>query len=172
MKTVLITGSETFGRYITNPTKWAALTADGKEIAGYQVHSLVLPSVVRLSPEIDDAGTTILKKAQEVGTDIIISLGMASEVGGFRVERTATNWIHNEAYCSPQENDHPLDPSRPEKEEMKIDLSHLDIEKAQELFEQANLLMSDFDRENKIIIKKEDTLKALEIILQSSNSSV
>jgi pyrrolidone-carboxylate peptidase len=218
MKTALITGSETFGRYITNPTKWLALAADGKEIAGYQVHSLVLPSVVRLSSDVDDAGTTILKKAQEIGADIIISFGMASEVGGFRLERTATNWIYNQRYCSPQENNHSLDPSRPEKEEVKIDLSYLDMEKMQRLFEQVNLpfdstisddpgqyscngwiyrtmlamqkqnvtipyvfmhtacteeaigLMPDFDRANKVLIKKEDTLKALEIILQSYKS--
>ncbi|HEV2403654.1 MAG TPA: hypothetical protein VGS08_05650 [Candidatus Saccharimonadales bacterium] len=217
MKIALITGSETFGQYVTNPTKWAALMADGKEIAGYKIHSLVLPSVVRLSSDIDDAGTTILKKAQEVGADIIISLGMASGAKGFRLERTATNWIHNQRYCSSQENDHPLDPSRPEKEEMKIDLSHLDMVKAQKLFERANLsfdpvisdepgqyscnawiygtllamqkqkltipyiflhvactkeaieLMPDFDRDHKLLIKKEDILKALKIILASSS---
>ena len=46
MKKAIITGSETFGQYITNPSKWLALSVDKKVIAGYEMHSLVFPSIV------------------------------------------------------------------------------------------------------------------------------
>lgn len=46
MKKAIITGSETFGKYITNPTKWLALYVDRKVIVDYEIHSLVFPSVV------------------------------------------------------------------------------------------------------------------------------
>jgi len=218
MKSALVTGSESFGRYVSNPTKWLALAVDGKQVAGYQVHSLVLPSVVRFSPDVDDAGTTIVKKAIEVNADIIVSLGMSSGVGGFCLERTAINWIYNQKYCSAQENSKPLDLSRPAKDKMEVDLSHLDFEKLGQLFKQAGLSLEsaisddagqyscnswmyrtmlamqkqsveipyvfmhmscteesiefihDFDRENKVLIDKQDALKALEIVLQVSTS--
>ena len=215
MKKALITGSETFGKYITNPTKWLALSADGKVIAGYEIHSLVFPSVV-LNPEgVENKGEATIRKAQEIGADVIISFGMASEVKGFRLEKTGVNWVYNKKYLSEKENNRPLEPSQPEKEKMEADLSHWDIEKMKELFVDANLpfesnisndagqyscnswiyrtllamnkqklnipylfvhcacteeaieFIPDFDRVNKLLIKKEDMLKALEIIIQS-----
>lgn len=215
MKTALITGSETFGQYITNPSKWLVLRAEGKVIAGHQIHSLVFPSVVNIPEGIENPGTMILKKAQDIYADVVISFGMASEVKGFRIERSATNWIYNEKYLTPSQNNHPLDSLRPAKEQIQNDLSMWDLKKMQGLFlqrhipfdpdisddpgqyscngwiyrtiravedadikipylfvhmactEEAIELIPDFDRENKVLIKKEDTLKALEFILQS-----
>ncbi|MBI4078704.1 MAG: hypothetical protein HY429_00160 [Candidatus Levybacteria bacterium] len=215
MKKAIITGSETFGKYITNPTKWLALSADSKVIAGHEIYSLVFPSVVLLPEGKENHGETIVRKAQEINADVIISFGMASEVKGFRLERSGTNWIYNEKYLSPSENNQPLNPSQPEKEQIQADLSFWDIEKMQELFarehipfdstisddvgqyscnswiyrtliemkkkqltipylfvhtactEEAIELIPDFDRVNKQLIKKEDMLKALEIVLQS-----
>src|SRR3989344_3898158 len=139
MKKALITGSETFGKYITNPTKWLALSADGKVIAGYEIHSLVFPSVV-LNPEgVENKGEATIRKAQEIGADVIISFGMASEVKGFRLEKTGVNWVYNKKYLSEKENNRPLEPSQPEKEKMEADLSHWDIEKMKELFVDANI---------------------------------
>lgn len=215
MKKAIITGSETFGKYISNPTKWLALSVDGKIIADYEIHSLVFPSVVLTPKGMENHGETIVKKTQEINADAIISFGMASEVKGFRIERSGTNWIYNKKYLSPSENNQPLDSSQPKKEQMKADLSFWDIEKMQELFakthipfestisddpgqyscnswiyrtllamkkkqltipylfvhtactEEAIELIPDFDRVNKQLNKKEDLLKALEIILQS-----
>ena len=214
MKKALITGSETFGKYITNPTKWLALFADGKVIAGYEIHSLVFPSVV-LNPEgVENKGEAIIRKAQEIGADMIISFGMASEVKGFRLEKSGINWVYNKKYLSEKENNRPLEPSQPEKEKIEVDLSLWDIEKMKGFFVDANLpleasisddagqyscnswiyrtllamkkqkvnipylfvhcacteeaieLVPDFDR-SKVLIRKEDMLKALEIVLQS-----
>jgi pyrrolidone-carboxylate peptidase len=215
LKKAIITGSETFGKYIMNPSKWLALSANGKIVAGYEIHSLVFPSVVSVSKGAENPGEIIIRKAQEINADIIISFGLASGVKGFRLERSGSNWIHNEKYLSAIENNQPLDPSRPEKEQIQSDLSCWDIEKMQNLFAQAGIpfeskisddpgqyscngwiyrtllamkkkqlntpylfvhsacteeaieLISDFDTVNKLIIKKEDMLKALEIIIQS-----
>ncbi len=218
MKRALITGSETFGKYLANPTKWLALFADGKIIADYEIHSLVFPAIVLFPEGAEDPGEVIMKKAQEINVDVILSFGMASEVKGFRLEQTGINWIYNEKYLSSFENNRPVDITQPEKEKIKTDLSHWDIEKMQGLFTKANIplqseisddagqyacngwiyrtllamrkqklnipylfvhcscteeaveLIPDFDRKNRLLIKKEDTLKALEIILQSCKS--
>lgn len=217
VKKALITGSESFGKYITNPSKWLALSIDGKVISDHQIHSLVFPSIVSIRDDTENPGTIIINMAQEIGADVIISFGMASEVKGFRVERSSTNWIYNEKYCSPEENNRPLDPNRPEKEQLQNDLSQWDLKKMQSLFEQAEVpfdplvsddpgqyscngwiyrtllakknqninipylfvhmgcteeaieLIPDFDRDNKILIEKEDTIKALKFVLQSYN---
>jgi pyrrolidone-carboxylate peptidase len=218
VKKALVTGSETFGKYITNPTKWLALSADSKIIAGYEIHSMVFPSVVVLPQGKENHGEIIVKRAQEIDADVIISFGMASEVKGFRLERSGTNWIYNEKYLSPFENNQPLEPEQPEKEQIKADLSSWDLDKMQTLFAKAHIpfeskisddagqyscnswiyrtlramkkkqvaipylfvhsacteeaieLIPDFDRVNKRLNKKEDLLKALEIILQSYKS--
>jgi len=215
MKKALITGSETFGKYLANPTKWLALSANGKVIADYEIHSLVFPAVVLFPEGEENPGEVIVKKAQEINADVIISFGMASEVKGFRLEQTGINWIYNEKYLSSFENNRPVDPTEPEKEQLQTDLSSWNMQKMQELFTKANIpfeskisddagqyacngwiyrtlleikkqkiktpyvfvhcscteeaieLIPDFDRKNKLLIKKEDMLKELEIILQS-----
>ncbi len=215
MKTALITGFEAFGRYMINPAKWLVLSADGKEIAGYRIYSLILPNIMGLSDNIENPGITVIKLAREIKSDVIISFGLGPHVHGFRIERTATNWIDNKKYCLPGENNHPLDQDQPPKERRAIDMIHWDLPKMKELFGQAAIpfdtdisddaglyscngimyrvlfamqmerikipylfvhiscteeaveLIPDFDRATKTIIKKEDTVKALEIILQS-----
>lgn len=215
MRKAIVTGSETFGKYITSPTKWLALSVDEKVIAGYEIHALVFPSIVIIPPGTENPGERIVKKAQEINADVIVSFGMASEVKGFRIERSGTNWIYNKKYLSASENNQPLDPSQPEKEQIKTDLSFWDIEKMQRLFSEAHIsfdqvisddpgqyscnswiyrtllamkkkqvsipylfvhtacteeaieFIPDFDRVNKHLNKKEDLLKALEIILQT-----
>src|SRR3990167_276218 len=112
MKKALITGSETFGKYITNPTKWLALYADGKVIAGYEIHSLVFSSVVFFSEGAENPEEIITRKAREINADVIISFGMASEIKGFRLERSGTNWVYHEKYLSPSENNRVLDLSQ------------------------------------------------------------
>ena len=77
MKKAIITGSETFGKYMTSPTKWLALYADGKVIADYEIHSLIFPAVVLLTEGEENPGEIIARKAQEISADVIISFGMA-----------------------------------------------------------------------------------------------
>lgn len=139
MPTALITGSETFGKYITNPTKWLALATDGKIINGHKIHTLVFPSVIRLPNDAENPGETIVKKAIEINADVIISFGMASGVKGFRIERTATNWIENKAYCTPYESKKPIDPSKLSHEKVQIDLTPWNLSKIKKDFEKKRI---------------------------------
>lgn len=139
MKKALITGSETFGSYMTNPTKWLALSSNGKTIAGHEVRSLVFPTPMRLPEGVENPGETIVREAKAMEADVILSFGLASEANGFRIERSATNWMHNEKYALPYENNLPIDPSRPEKEAAHIDLSRWDMEDMQARFAAASI---------------------------------
>ncbi|MFA4815277.1 MAG: hypothetical protein WC924_05140 [Candidatus Gracilibacteria bacterium] len=139
MKTALITGSETFGKYITNPTKWLALELDGKIIHGHKIHSLVFPSIIRLPKDAEDPGERIVKKAIEIKADVIISFGMASAVKGFRIERSATNWIENEAYCPPYENKKPINPAKPPRERVQINLKPWNLSKIKKSFKEKRI---------------------------------
>lgn len=133
-KTALITGSESFGKYMINPAKWIALYADGKIIAGHKMYSLVFPTTTLFPVGVEDPGTTIVKKAIEINASVIISFGLASEAKGFRMERSGYNWIENIKYCQPYENYHSLDTNRPSKEQIKIDLSQWDLTLMKRLF--------------------------------------
>lgn len=138
-KTALITGSETFGGYTFNPSKWLALSANGKVIAGHRIHALVLPSIIRLPEDAEDPGVTIVRKAQEIGTSVILSFGLASEVKGFRLERSATNWIFNKKYAPPYENDRPINAQHPAGEQIHLNFSRWDLDKMRSLFQKANI---------------------------------
>jgi len=139
VKTVLITGSETFGSYLVNPTKWLALTVKGTQIADFEIHSIIFPSVVLLPQGQENPGEQIVKRAREINAQAIISFGMASEVKGFRIERSGTNWIFNEKYLSKFENNQPLDSTRPDKEQLQADLTYWDFLKMQKLFNNAHI---------------------------------
>jgi len=43
------------------PSKWLAVFADGKVIAGHKIHSLVFPSITRIPENAEDAGITIVE---------------------------------------------------------------------------------------------------------------
>lgn len=133
-KTALVTGSESFGRYVNNPSKWLALAVDGKTIQNHFVNSLFFPTVVRLPVDAEDQGEVIVQKAIEIKASVILSFGLASEAKGFRFERTATNWISHKHYCLPYENNHPITEFHPAKEQIHYDLSCWDFELMKKLY--------------------------------------
>jgi len=139
ISTALITGSETFGDYIFNPTKWLALTARGKIINDHKIHTMVLPAIVLDQKNAPDSGEIIVKKAIELDAKAIISFGMASDVKGFRIERSATNWIENEKYCSEYENKQRIDEGRLAREQVQVDLSRWNLEKMEKEFKKQKL---------------------------------
>lgn len=138
-KTALVTGSESFGRYVNNPSKWLALAVDGKIISNHYLHSLIFPTVVRLPPEAENQGEVIVQKAIEIKASVILSFGLASEAKGFRFERSATNWISNLRYCLPYENNRPITESHPPKEQIHYDLSYWDFDQMKRLFTQRHV---------------------------------
>ena len=139
MKTALLTSSETFGRYVFHPGKWLVTWADGKIISNHKIHSLVFPTTVMLPPGVEDSGTTIVKKAIEIKADVIITFGLASEIKGFRIERSGYNWIENLKYCQPYENYHPIDLNHSDKERVEIDLSWWNLDLIKKLFKEKGL---------------------------------
>ncbi|MFH0773589.1 MAG: hypothetical protein V1922_04740 [bacterium] len=138
-KIALITGSESFGKYVINPAKWLALAAEGKTIAGHKIVSLVFPTTTLLPNGVENPGTTIVNTAIKIKANVIISFGLASEAKGFRIERSGYNWIENIPYCQPYENFHSLDTSRPAKEQIQIDMSQWNMTLLKELFEKNKL---------------------------------
>src|SRR3989339_663820 len=138
-KTALITGSESFGRYLMNPAKWLALTAEGKIIAGHKISSLVFPTTIMIPPHAEDSGATIVKKAQEMKASVILSFGLASEAKGFRLERSGYNWIFNEKYCPVYENNYPIDQVKPSREKLQIDLSKWNLPLMKQLFQKEHI---------------------------------
>ena len=142
IKTAVITGSESFGKYISNPTKWLAIYTDGKVISGHKIHSLVFPAITRIPQSAEDAGTTIVKTAQAENAKVIISYGLSSAVRGFRIERSATNWSENK-YCQVYENGFPLSSDLPPKEVVQNDLSRWDVDKIQRLFGENGLMLEE-----------------------------
>ena len=215
MKSAIITGFESFGNYVTNPSKWLALSAGSKMISDHLIHSMTFPSTVSVGEGLDNPGELIIRRAKEIGASAIVSFGIASDAKGFRIERTGTNWVYNEKYCTDQENNRPLETTRIDKEQILNSLSCWDLEKMSSLFKDNNIpleqeisdnpgfyscngliyrtllsmrennlnipylfvhfpcteesieMIPDFDRKNKMLIKKELTLKALELILKS-----
>ena len=139
IKTALITESESFGKYMINPSKWLALPADGKIIAGHKISSLVFPTTIMIPSHAEDSGTTIIKKALEINASVILSFGLASEAKGFRMERSGYNWIYNERYCPAYENNYPIVPERPSKEQLQIDLSRWNIDLITKLFQKEKI---------------------------------
>lgn len=134
MKTALITGSETFGKYITNPTKWLALAVDRKIIQGHRIHSLIFPSIIRLPNDAENHGEIIVRKAKQIKADVIISFGLASTAKGFRLEKCASNWIENDDYASSYENKRAIDFKNPAHETVEINLALWDILKIKKSF--------------------------------------
>lgn len=125
MKNILITGFEPFGEYTENISEVAATQI--KRLGKYNVYGLVFP--VRIFPESgEDYGETILAKAKEINAKAIISIGIASDAVGIRVEKQAINWVENHKYCLDSEQQRALDESLAPKKECKIDLKrwHLD----------------------------------------------
>ncbi len=102
---ILITGFEKFGDYNENITE---IMCQKKKLGEHDLESIVFP--VRIfAHSADDYGKKIVQKAQEIGVDAIISLGMASDVFGVRIETRATNWVENQKYCWPSEQERVLD---------------------------------------------------------------
>lgn len=100
MEKILITGFEVFGAYKENITQ--SFSKEIFHLSGYFPEYIIFP--VRIfSDGSANYGKQIISKAQEVNAKAIISLGMASDVKGARIESIAKNWVENEKYCIPSE---------------------------------------------------------------------
>lgn len=129
VKTAILTGFQPFGAYPANPTKELALSLDGKILVGHRIRSFVFPTLV-LSPEgEEDWGRKLVDEALALDASVIISLGLASESQGLRVEKFAANWVENDKYCTAFENRKPVQADRPAHEKLQMPLAHWDLVK-------------------------------------------
>lgn len=127
MKTALLTGFEVFGNYTVNATEELVKSLFGKTVLNHLVHSLVLPVAV-FPPHSEDYGRKIVIFAMESNASAIISLGMASDVRGVRVESRAVNWVENPKYCLPSENQRRIEESWPKEMIKMINLERWNID--------------------------------------------
>lgn len=137
---VLITGFEPFGSYSENLSQLAATKL--KKLGNWDVYGMVFP--VRIFPRkenkntnsvnvggasfpvvvstetIENYGELIVAKALEIKADAIISLGIASDVHGLRIETRAINWVENFKYGLVCEQQKVIASNFLPKEELKV----------------------------------------------------
>lgn len=82
---VLLTGFGAFGTVHTNPSEQIAVALDGEQLAGHQVHSVVLPVAT------DQVAAAISDAIQAVTPDLILCLGVAPGRTAAALERIAVN---------------------------------------------------------------------------------
>ncbi len=87
MKKLLITGFEPFGGESTNPS-WDAVTLLPDEINGYKLTKLLVPVTFGEGAEF------IIKKAEEISPDVILSIGQAGGRGEVTPELVGINLRH------------------------------------------------------------------------------
>lgn len=108
MKTAILTGFQTFGEYVVNPTEILARSLDGKILSGHKIHPFVFPKLILPLTPSEDYGRIIVESALKNKISVIISLGLSSAIKGFRLERSCTNWVESDKYCSELENRMPI----------------------------------------------------------------
>lgn len=85
MTTTLLTGYEPFDDYETNPSETIANRLDGEQIAGSDVVGDVFPV------EFEHTNELLCDRIDELGPDIVISLGLAPERAAINIERIGIN---------------------------------------------------------------------------------
>lgn len=117
MRNILITGFRRFGDYKVNPTEQFLKTHS--KLGDLYLHSLIFPART-FSENIEKAGNEIINTANDLNAVAIISLGMASDVYGLRIESGAVNWSSGK-YCEEHEQDLRLDQQKPSWNCLEID---------------------------------------------------
>lgn len=126
MERILITGFRPFGDYAENTS---GLAARNIRIAGpYSIERVVVPVYI-FGKEANGFGKHIVKLAREIDAKAIISLGMASDIRGVRIESTAVNWVENDKYCLKSEQRKVIDKKLSAGYPLTIDFESWDITK-------------------------------------------
>jgi len=127
MKTAILTGFAPFGKYVVNPTAILARDLQEKVIAGHLIHSIVLRTSVLLPNQAFGYEREVGERLTSYAPDVIISLGIASDVKGIRIESRCFNWLENDTYCTPFENRRPLFNDLRPQQEMSARLEEWDL---------------------------------------------
>lgn len=84
MKKLLITGFSPFGGGDINPS-WQAVQALPRQVGDFELYKMELPTV------FGAAAALVLAKAEEIGADMVLSVGMAAGRDAVTPERIAVN---------------------------------------------------------------------------------
>ena len=84
MKTLLITGFDSFGGHSLNPS-WQAVRQLPDQVGGYMLCKLGIPTVFGLAAE------TVLSAAEKCHPDVILCVGLAAGRDAVTPERIAVN---------------------------------------------------------------------------------
>jgi pyroglutamyl-peptidase len=85
MRSVLVTGFETFGGHDENPSALVATTLDGREIAGARVIGRILPV------DLDGLDAALDAALADQNPDAVLAFGLAGNEAVIRLERVALN---------------------------------------------------------------------------------
>lgn len=120
MDKILLTGFQPFGCYNENITQ--RVIQETSILNYHSVENFIFP--VRIfEGKANSFGYQVVSKAMEIKARAIISLGMASDVRGVRVESRAVNWSEHEKYCLPIERKRVLYEDLAPKHPLEVDLN-------------------------------------------------
>jgi len=124
MENILLTGFRKFGDYKVNPTEQFLKNHD--ILGDFYLHSLIFPAhTFNLGAE--NFGTEVVRTAYAVDALAIISLGLASDVKGLRIESKAVNWSAGK-YCLDFENEKTFLRNQSLSHSKRINLKHWNFE--------------------------------------------
>jgi len=124
MKNILITGFRSFGKYKANSTE--QFLKSHSVLGDLYLHSFIF-SASTFANDAEDFGFEVVKTARALKAVAIISLGMASDVKGLRIETRAINWSAGK-YCLDFEKERKLNPLYPGWDTKEVNLKHWDID--------------------------------------------
>lgn len=125
MENILVTGFQRFGDYKSNTTEQFLKTHS--RLGNFYLHSLIFPART-FSQNAENFGKEIIKTAQKLNAAAIISLGMASDVKGLRIESRAVNWSAGK-YCEKYEQELKLSQKFPPWDDKEINFKPWNIER-------------------------------------------
>jgi pyroglutamyl-peptidase len=84
MKKLLITGFAPFGGAEVNPS-WLAVKALPAQLGAFELYKMEIPTI------FGEAAALVIQKAEEIGADVVLSVGMAAGRDAVTPERIAVN---------------------------------------------------------------------------------
>ena len=124
MGNMLLTGFQKFGDYKVNPTE--QFLQSHNVIGDFYLHSLVFPAHT-FNNGAEYFGNELVRLALSVDARAIISLGLASDIKGLRIESQAINWSAGK-YCLDYENGKKLVQNQSPCHSKKVNLNHWNFE--------------------------------------------
>lgn len=140
---VVLTGFKPFGTYKENISEEIALQLE--YLLDYVVWGSVFPvNIFQKNGHHFDFGDFAVRMAMQNNSKAIISLGIASDVTGIKIETQASNWVENEKYCEEHEQKRKLSNYLCAHDHLSIDLKPWNLEHPDKRFE----LFKKFQTEN------------------------